>query len=66
MVKLLQRLVKQDNENSSDSIVQKVKQKIERSFNVLIGKRLNKEILTQEKGELLKGLDECIIKVPME
>lgn len=47
MVKILQRFLKQDNENSGDSIMQKVKQKIERSFNVLIGKRLNKDILVQ-------------------
>jgi hypothetical protein len=37
-----------------------MKQKIEKCFNSMISKKLNKDILIYERGELLKNIEEAV------
>ena len=45
MINLLMKVSKKDSEQSKDALFVKLKQKIEKAFNSMISKKLNKDIL---------------------
>jgi hypothetical protein len=58
MIKLLLKSWKGESEKvSRANLWVRVRQKIDKAFSNLVSKRLNKDILNYEKGELLKAIE---------
>lgn len=57
MIKILLKYIKQEGEGQNENIGAKIRHKIDKSFGNLIAKKMNKDIILYEKGELLKSVE---------
>lgn len=58
LMRAMLRLMKQEADSQSEGFLTRLKQRIERSFNSLLAKKMNRDIVLFEKSELLKGIEE--------